>query len=454
MNTYLRCPTPPTSAPPWRNDAAQSEGEGGDDADAGIAEEVTIADEGEAFAEEYEEDFVWEGTEHEEAQHLSAAEVGSDIMETQSPLQSITTPPAMESAPAITWPSTAPSSSAPLPAAPPTAAPPTAAPPSTPPPRLMLPTIPHPAPAEVADSTEPPRIFETIHFEKAAMGRIIGPAGTRIKTVRQQSNAEVRVKGVSDTCEVQIAGTFEQVQKAKALITELAESEKCDQPDSIPQRETRHHRAVDGDFDKVEDQEVLVVSQEDAKKIIGRGGATITRMRTDSSAIIKINTDSEPNTATISGTIEAVDLARSMIYDVLRSTGRGDDVQWESEEFLQVPFEASKKIIGKGGANISKIEQTTWANVEVEKTEGETRLVRIAGSLEAVDKAISMIQGFIDVSGWQDQKQEQQWSKTDWSKDDWNGKNQKRKWKSDDWQDWKSGGKKHASEQGKEWPEE
>merc|ERR1712012_942451 len=104
-----------------------------------------------------------------------------------------------------------------------------------------------------------------------------------------------------------------------------------------------------------------------------------------------------------------------------------------SEEFVQVSHVDSKKIIGKAGSNITKIEQSTWAKIEIDKSEGDYRMVRVSGSPEAVDQALSMIQETIGGAGWQ--KHSQKWRS--WSKD-WDH-SQKRKWNSNDWQDW--GGK-------------
>lgn len=297
---------------------------------------------------------------------------------------------------------------------------------------------------ELATAKQTPKVTETLEFEKTVMGSIIGPGGARVKDVRAQSGAEVRVKGVNDVCEVQILGTSEQVQKAKALVTETAES--CKRADSDSGSgglydSSQQHQA-DGDTKEVEDEETLSISQNDAKKIIGKSGTTAKRIRSESGAIVKIDVQPEDCTASISGTVEAVDRARSMIHDLLKSTGNGLDVQWESEEFLQVSYIDSKKIIGRAGANIHKIEQSTWAKVEIDRTDTDYRLVRVTGSLEAVDQAISMIQQMLESTSWQNQKRGREWSKTNWSKDDWDGKSVKRKWNSNDWQDWETVSKK------------
>merc|ERR1712060_176108 len=86
-----------------------------------------------------------------------------------------------------------------------------------------------------------------------------------------------------------------------------------------------------------------------------------------------------------------VDKARSMIYDLLTDSGNSEDVEWQSEEFMKVSFTDSKKILGHAGTTVKGIEKATWAKVEIEKVDMGPRLVRVTGSIEAVEQALAKI---------------------------------------------------------------
>lgn len=300
------------------------------------------------------------------------------------------------------------------------------------------------------------KVTEVLSFEKSAMKAILGPAASRVKEVRAQSGAEVRVKGVNNACEVQVCGTREQVQKAIALIKEAAESSRKADQESI--KELAAAAATeDGEVKDAEDEVSVPMSQQDATKLIGKAGATIKRIRSESGATVKIDPQSEPCVCSIRGTVEAVDRARAMVFQLRRTAGNGLDVNFEAEEFLCVSFEDSGRLIGKGGANIKKLEEDTWAKVNIEKMEDGSNLVCVTGTFDAVDQAISNIE---EKKTWA-KDSGQSWNTNDWSKD-WDKKGSgshtsagvgtatKRKWEaSNSWEssnsNWKDGQKKAFS---------
>jgi len=256
------------------------------------------------------------------------------------------------------------------------------------------------------------KVTEVLSFEKSAMKAILGPAAARVKEVRAQSGAEVRVKGVSESCEVQICGTREQVQKAIALVREAAES-SGDAPQESIKELAAAAATDDSEVKGTEDEVFVTMSQQDARKLIGKGGATIKRIRFESGAAVKIDPQSETCVCNIRGTVEAVDRARAMVCQLMRTAGNGVDVKFEAEEYVCVSFDDSKRLIGKAGANVKKIEQDTWAKVDIEKLEDDTRLVRVTGSFDAVDQAISKIE---ETKTWT-KDSGQSWNKDNWSKD-------------------------------------
>merc|ERR1740121_1631021 len=161
----------------------------------------------------------------------------------------------------------------------------------------------------------------------------------------------------------------------------------------------------------------MTVSLQEARKAIGRGGAMVKRIRSESNALVKIDPESEPCTCSISGTVEEVDRARMMVFQAMRSGG-GADQEFEAEEYLKVSYHESKSILGKGGSTIKQIEKDTWAKVEIEKMDHDSRLVRVSGAFDAVDQALVKI---VEAKAWASKDAGQ--SRKDWDKkDDWNKK--------------------------------
>merc|ERR1740121_2625719 len=192
----------------------------------------------------------------------------------------------------------------------------------------------------------------------------------------------------------------------------------------------------------------MTVSLQEARRAIGKNGAMVKRIRSESKTLVQIDPESEPCTCSISGTVEAVDRARAMVFQVMRSTGGGADVEFEAEEYLKVTYAESKRIVGKSGATIKQIEKDTWAKVEVEKLDHHSHLVRVSGSFDAVDQALAKV---MEAKAWSGNDSGQGWDKSNsWSKDkkddwdkkkDWDNKDKKDDWdKKGDWDTQGGGG--------------
>mmetsp|Transcript_100176 Transcript_100176/g.323125 ORF Transcript_100176/g.323125 Transcript_100176/m.323125 type:complete len:415 (+) Transcript_100176:205-1449(+) len=270
----------------------------------------------------------------------------------------------------------------------------------------------------------------SVSLPKESFVHVIGPGGARIKEIRQQSRADVFVKKLEDRCEVLITGTAEQVQQAQDLVNSSVEAGK---------RDAEQRRWVQEEEDPADDWS-MTMSREEAKQIIGRSGAVVKQIRTDSGASVKVEEKIDPGSVHVTGTIKAVDRARVMIYEVLGgnlSSSRRGKLEFEDEEFMKISYGDSKRLIGKAGSKVGEIEKKSWAKVEVAKSTGEPVLVRIVGSFDAVEQACSLIEEALPGT-FQSRKGADP--------------HRKRKWNDDEWQEWRAGEKKNAAEQDQQWP--
>jgi len=149
----------------------------------------------------------------------------------------------------------------------------------------------------------------------------------------------------------------------------------------------------DGDSWGDEDCHVIKVSRADGMKVIGKAGMVSKRIRQESGAHVNLDVDAEDEDGCpvrISGSFEAVDKARSMIIDVLRSE-EPKSAEWQDESYIKISHNESKRLIGKGGAHIKEIRETTRAKIDVDKEGGDVVIVRLTGTLDAVTNTRMMI---------------------------------------------------------------
>merc|ERR1712054_34549 len=106
--------------------------------------------------------------------------------------------------------------------------------------------------------------METLHYDVEAFGEIVGKGGERVKRIRRESGAEVRLEKGDEGTQVDItASTMEQLVQAKTLI----------------------QNAVDNIKEEEEKDEAYVMGpKEKCMRIIGKGGETIKHIRQDSGA--------------------------------------------------------------------------------------------------------------------------------------------------------------------------
>jgi len=150
------------------------------------------------------------------------------------------------------------------------------------------------------------------------------------------------------------------------------------------------------------DEETYIwnMSKEEAMKLIGKGGQMVKAIGKESKAFLKVDPDSLPATVRIAGSLDAVNRARAMIYDILRNpSGQPRPGDWSDEEYMRVSQADTKKLVGKAGSTINYIEKKTWAKIKVGRDPGPFVLVKVTGSFESVEEALSMMSDAIDGTG-------------------------------------------------------
>lgn len=146
-------------------------------------------------------------------------------------------------------------------------------------------------------------VTDFLEYPLSLAGGLIGARGAHVNDVRQRSGARVQIEKLEDRCRVQLAGTAQQVERAKELVKILAEEQ--------------------GGPRRADAEELLEVPKAMVGRVIGKGGETIQRLQKDSGARLDVDArDASPCCVRISGSRECVQRARYMINEVLeRSDG-------------------------------------------------------------------------------------------------------------------------------------
>jgi far upstream element-binding protein len=147
-----------------------------------------------------------------------------------------------------------------------------------------------------------------MEIAKQMVGRVIGRAGTTIRSLQAQTGANLSIdQNVPDgaPCVITITGNPDAVANAKQQINELISGTAPAGMNTMP---------APGGAEKV-----LKIEQQHVGKIIGKGGETIKGMQNSTGA--RIHIDQTEWTCTITGTPQAVDQAAGMIQTI---TAGGD----------------------------------------------------------------------------------------------------------------------------------
>ena len=150
----------------------------------------------------------------------------------------------------------------------------------------------------------------------------------------------------------------------------------------------------------------IEVGQENVGYMVGKGGETIGRMKSESKAYMGFEpplNPGDPCRLLIRGTTEQVATAENLALVLLEDaknrgrTIRGGAANGPITEVLTIDQEMVSRIIGSRGEKINKIRDEAGASVELDESTHQPKLI-INGSQEACDKAKNLIQETIENS--------------------------------------------------------
>ncbi|KAL3050694.1 hypothetical protein OYC64_012671 [Pagothenia borchgrevinki] len=200
-------------------------------------------------------------------------------------------------------------------------------------------------------------------------------------------------------------GSSEAQQKAKEMIEELVSDSNSQNASGGPGRGTF------GDEKSDSSQPVtFTVENGLVGRIIGKGGAKIRELEESTGARIKVNKGDYQGEVVLMGSSEAQQKAKEMIEELVSDSnsqnasggpGRGTYGDEKSDSSQPVTFTVENglvgRIIGKGGAKIRELEESTGARIKINKGDYEGEVV-LLGSSEAQQKAKEMIEELVSDS--------------------------------------------------------
>lgn len=195
--------------------------------------------------------------------------------------------------------------------------------------------------------------FEELDLGKA-VGAVIGRGGSTIKSIQAESGAKLDIE--KDSGVVKVSGSADQIAAAKALIAE----------------------AVDGP--KPEATATIQVGDKGGT-VIGRGGENIRKVQEQSGA--RVDMEKGSGEVKISGSKAQVAKAQELIADLL-------DPKYDAKDFMDVGMDGVPVIVGKGGANIKRLQQESGAKIDIERGLGS--VCAMYGTEAAVAKARKLIE--------------------------------------------------------------
>lgn len=174
-------------------------------------------------------------------------------------------------------------------------------------------------------------VFHRIMLSSRAIGSIIGKAGTKVKEIREQSGARVRIIG--NNCPERLAvmsGSLEQMVAAcRIMASNIYEDFKEERPSRRPPKIMgRGQKSPDVD----DIQFCLLLNEFDCGPIIGRAGARIKTYVQDTGCQVFVHNEyisgeflpgSNEKVVTITGSYEAIPVACEKIFSILLEEGQG-----------------------------------------------------------------------------------------------------------------------------------
>ncbi|KAK5908786.1 hypothetical protein CgunFtcFv8_016814 [Champsocephalus gunnari] len=221
---------------------------------------------------------------------------------------------------------------------------------------------------EKSDSSQP----VTFAVENGLVGRIIGKGGAKIRELEESTGARIKVNKGDYEGEVVLMGSSEAQQKAKEMIEELVSDSNSQNASGGPGR---------GNFgdEKSDSSQPVIFTVENGLvgRIIGKGGAKIRELEESTGARIKVNKGDYQGEVVLMGSSEAQQKAKEMIEELVSDSnsqnasggpGRGAFGDEKSDSSQPVIFTVENglvgRIIGKGGAKIRELEESTGARIK------------------------------------------------------------------------------------------
>lgn len=242
------------------------------------------------------------------------------------------------------------------------------------------------------DTRDGPNVTSEIaEFPASVTGRIIGSKGAKIAEVRHGSGAKVQVEKGEDKCKVHMTGTPEQIERARALVTKLAEEAE----------ELNKETQLGGDA--IED--TIEFPQNATGSIIGTKGCKIAEVRHESGCKVQVEKEETCCKVILQGTRDQIERAKVLCRRLVeegqeRAASASKARRGENVEHMDVPRSLVGRVFGKGGETIKRIQKESGARLDIDtKTGDDLCPVRIAGDSESVCHARFMISEIIDKGG-------------------------------------------------------
>jgi polyribonucleotide nucleotidyltransferase len=228
----------------------------------------------------------------------------------------------------------------------------------------------------------------TFTIKARQVGALLGPNGVTLSKIERETGAKVSVPKVSVPKSVEKTGA-KPVPEDRTIVVR-GPSKKC--VDRVVQicKARIAEAELDGNMARLnagETAENVAVDSCDVGALLGKGGAALRKIEEATKARISVSKDGAVRTVVVRGSAASVSAAKKAIADALRC----------AEREVAVPDWSIGELLGKGGAVLRKIEETTKARISVSKeTDGKgNRLVRIRAQTEdaaaAAEEAVLQI---------------------------------------------------------------
>lgn len=209
-----------------------------------------------------------------------------------------------------------------------------------------------------------PQIKKTIDVG-SSIPALMGKGGSGVKSIRQEANVDIRVPRREDkSTVVTVTGSADGVAKALELIRARIAGGR-----PVDDRECR----------------TITIDQKSVPLVIGRNGATIRLIETESNASVRVSKEGTP-TVEIRGDPEQIDAAEALIEKVI--AGRG--LLNGTSETIALAEGQDRVVIGPKGATVNRIKDLSDAQINIKPTH-----VDVFGTPEQVAIAIREINAIL-----------------------------------------------------------